>query len=113
MRQSYKYVLEVYVSLQISEPNSADITFFLAFRRLLQMSTSTPQKLRRKLFPTSKIQKQDTLSSIESWDYRGNVMCLLCNVRPCVTGHPAWRDAVDTLQHNKRNNGVEVYRLLE
>ena len=34
------------------------------------------------------------------------------NVRPCVTGHPAWRDAADTTQHNKCNNGLEVYRLL-
>jgi hypothetical protein len=25
-------------------------------------------------------------------------------VRPYVTGHPAWRDAKDTPQHNKRNN---------
>jgi hypothetical protein len=33
------------------------------------------------------------------------------NVRPCVTGHPAWRDAADTPQHNKRNNRLEVYRL--
>jgi hypothetical protein len=33
------------------------------------------------------------------------------NVRPCVTGHPAWRDAADTPQHNKRNNGLKAYRL--
>ena len=33
------------------------------------------------------------------------------NVRPCVTGHPAWRDATDTPQHNKRNNGLDVCRL--
>jgi hypothetical protein len=37
--------------------------------------------------------------------------CNSGNVRPCVTGHPAWRDAADTSQHNKRNNGLEVYRL--
>jgi hypothetical protein len=36
-----------------------------------------------------------------------------CNVRPCVTGHPAWRDAADTPEHNKRNNGLEVHKLSE
>jgi hypothetical protein len=33
------------------------------------------------------------------------------NVRPCVTGHSAWRDAAHTPQHNKRNNGLKAYRL--
>jgi hypothetical protein len=35
------------------------------------------------------------------------------NVRPCVTGHPAWRDTTDTPQHNKRNKGLEGYILSE
>lgn len=34
-------------------------------------------------------------------------------VPPCVTGHPTWWDATDTPQHNKRNNGLETYRLSE
>jgi hypothetical protein len=35
------------------------------------------------------------------------------NVSPYVTGHPAWRDAADTPEHNKRNNGLEVHKLSE
>jgi hypothetical protein len=37
---------------------------------------------------------------------------LACNVHPCVTGHPAWRDAIDNSQHNKCNNGLEAYIFL-
>jgi hypothetical protein len=33
------------------------------------------------------------------------------NVHPCVTGHPAWRDAIDNSQPNTRNNGLEAYKL--
>jgi hypothetical protein len=38
------------------------------------------------------------------------VSLLIPNVRPCVTGHPAWRGATDTPQHNKRDNGLKAYK---
>jgi hypothetical protein len=43
--------------------------------------------------------------------YSAPLRISLSNVRPCVTGHPVWRDAIGTPHHNKRNNKLEVYGL--
>jgi hypothetical protein len=50
-------------------------------------------------------------SWMASFMFKNILKAFEANVCPCVTGHPAWRDAADTPQHNKRNNGLEVYRL--
>jgi DNA-binding protein H-NS len=56
------------------------MTVLLACRRVLERAALAPEKLRRKLFSRS-VKHYDSLSSVESWDYRGRLPSLINTLR--------------------------------